>query len=268
MIAGLGSTVSNRTIRIVLIAVAAGACAFAQQPTATPPLPVQAQPETRQITIEQRSTPPAPGSQPDGAAIFQERCSKCHGDHGQGISVPSGIAGPALLAVHDPGDVLSAMEIGPSHMPRFAYVLSVPEMEAVANYVTQHLATIPPMQGDLGEGGELFRAYCAPCHRTAVRGGVMVFTGVNAPDISDKSPAVVAGAIRWGPGPMPAFPPSVLNDKELWSIVDYIKVAQHPPSPGGSALHWDGPVAEGFVAWVTLFILIVVVGWIERGGKG
>ncbi len=178
------------------------------------------------------------------------------------------IAGPSLQAEHNPGDVLAAMEIGPSHMPRFSYVLSVAQMHSVADFVTQQLAVIPLAKGDIGEGGKAFRIYCAPCHRTAVRGGVLAFAGTNAPALTDKSAALIAGAVRWGPGPMPSFPQSVINDQQLNSIVEYVKFVQNPPSPGGSPLNWYGPVAEGFVAWVAMFGLIVLVGWIEKGGKG
>jgi len=46
---------------------------------------------------------------------------------------------------------------------------------------------LPLTQGDLGEGGKLFRVYCASCHRTAVRGGALAFTGRNAPALTNKS---------------------------------------------------------------------------------
>jgi ubiquinol-cytochrome c reductase cytochrome c subunit len=205
---------------------------------------------------------------PDGQAIFLRHCAKCHGEHGEGISARVTIAGPNLQAEHDHGDVMTAMEVGPSHMPSFAYVLSVPEMRAVADYVTQKIAVIPLTGGDLSQGGKLFREECAPCHRTAVRGGALAFVGTNAPDLAHTSAAIVAGTIRWGPGPMPEFPASVLTDEQVASIVDYVKLIQHPPSPGGSPLHWYGPVAEGFVAWVVVFGLMFIAGWIERGGKG
>jgi ubiquinol-cytochrome c reductase cytochrome c subunit len=164
--------------------------------------------------------------------------------------------------------VMAAMEIGPSHMPQFPYVLSVPEMRAVAGYVTQDLATISLAGGDLNEGGHLFRIYCSACHTAAARGGALAFTGVNAPDIAGKSAAIIAGAIRWGPGPMPPFPASVINDQQLDSIVEYVRFLRQPPSPGGTPLHWLGPVAEGFVAWIVMFGLVMVSGWIEKGGKG
>jgi len=210
----------------------------------------------------------AQNSAANGAIIFSQRCAKCHGEIGQGISTVITIAGPNIQAEHDHGAVMTAMEVGPSHMPSFAYVLSVEEMRSVADYVTQQLAVIPLNRGNLGDGGRLFRVYCATCHRTAVRGGALAFTGVNAPALTDKSPALIAGAIRWGPGPMPSFPASVVDDQQLASIVEYVKFVQHPPSPGGSSLNWYGPVAEGLVAWLVVFGVIAVTGWIEKGGKG
>lgn len=207
-------------------------------------------------------------SPPSGEALFQERCVKCHGDKGQGVSALVTIAGPPLIAVHDRGLVLTAMEVGPGHMPKFADVLSVDEMQAIAGYVTQTLAVMPLQGGDIGQGGELFRNNCAPCHRTAVRGGALAFAGTNAPPLTNVSPAIIAGTIRRAPGPMPSFPPSVLTDEQVASIVEYVKFVQHPPSPGGSPLNWYGPVAEGFVAWVAMFALIAVTGWIEKGEEG
>lgn len=204
----------------------------------------------------------------DGQAVFSQRCAKCHGPKGEGISSVTTIAGPCLQAEHNPGDVMMAMEIGPSHMPRFSELLSVEQMHAVADYVTRQLAVIPLAHGDIGSGGTLFRENCAPCHRTAVRGGALAFTSLNAPALTNKSRAIVAGAIRWGPGPMPAFPPSVFTPQQVDSIVDYVAFVQHPPNPGGNPLNWYGPVAEGFVAWICLFGTIAIVGWIEKGGKG
>ncbi len=205
---------------------------------------------------------------PHGGAIFAQRCSKCHGDEGQGIAAAVTIAGPSLKAEHDLGKVMTAVEWGPSHMPAFSRVLSSSEIHAVSYYVTTQLATIPLAGGDIGEGGKLFRAYCATCHRTAVRGGVLAFAGRNVPALTDKSAALIAGAIRWGPGTMPAFPPAALDDHQLASVVDYVRFVQHPPDPGGSPMKYYGPVSEGYAAGAVLLILIGITGWIELGGKG
>ena len=210
----------------------------------------------------------ARGNAPDGAAIFSQRCSYCHGDRGQGLAAAVTIAGPSLQAEHDLGNVMTAVESGPSHMPAFSRVLTAQQIQAVSHYVTANLAVIPLTQGNIGEGGKLFRTNCAACHRTAVHGGVLAFAGRNAPELTDKSAALIAGAIRWGPGTMPAFPRAVLSDEQLASTVDYIRFVQHPPNPGGIPLKEVGPVAEGGLAALAALFVIGIAGWIERGGKG
>ncbi len=210
----------------------------------------------------------AVGASSDGGAIFSQRCSECHGDQGQGIAAAVSIAGPSLKAEHDLGHVMTAVETGPSHMPAFSRLLTGQQIRAVSGYVTNNLAVIPLGHGDIGEGGKLFRMYCATCHRTAVRGGVLAFAGRNAPSLTDKSPELIAGAIRWGPGTMPAFPKTVLNDEQLDSTVDYVRFVEHPPSPGGTPLKEIGPVAEGGFAAVIALLVIGIAGWIERGGRG
>lgn len=153
-------------------------------------------------------------------------------------------------------------------MPVMSYILSVQQANSVAGYVVNHLAVIPLSGGNLSQGERLFQIYCAACHRTAVRGGALTFTGVNAPDLTKKSAALIAGAIRWGPGPMPKFPPSVLTDQQVASVTEYVRFVQHPPHPGGTPLRYIGPVAEGVVAWIVLFLLIAATTWIEKGDKG
>lgn len=218
----------------------------------------------RQTTTQQTTTDPIER----GRVIFSRRCAECHGDHGQGVSAIVSIAGPSLLAEHDPGQVMTAVEVGPEHMPSFAWTMSVEDMRDVSQFVAQRIAVIPLTGGNLSEGGVLFRTYCSTCHRTAVRGGALAFDGVNAPNLAHQSKAIVAGAIRWGPGPMPAFPASVLTDQQVASITDYVSYVQHPPSPGGSPLKWIGPVAEGCVAWIVVFGIVAATMWIERGGRG
>lgn len=205
---------------------------------------------------------------PDGKQIFAQYCAKCHGERGQGVSAAMTFAGPSLQAEHNPGNVMTALEVGPEHMPRFEYVLSGDQMRAVSQYVVQKLAVIPLNGGNVSEGGELYRSHCASCHRTDVRGGALGYVGTNAPPLVDKSPALIAGAIRWGPGPMPPFPPSVLSDQQVASIVDYIQTVKHPPNPGGNPLRWYGPTSEGFAAWVMVLIVILFTIWAEWGGKG
>lgn len=221
-------------------------------------------PLTFQVALCQQ----AGGTPPEGAAIFSQHCAKCHGAMGQGQTALVSLVAPSLQAEHNPGWVMKAVETGPSHMPSFARILSVEDMRTVSYYVTQHIATIPLTGGDLSEGGTLFRSYCAPCHRTAARGGALAFTRANAPSLAHKSRALIAGTIRSGAGPMPSFPPNQISDQQVASIVDYVAYIQNPPNPGGTPIGYYGPVAEGFFMWLGLLVLVIFTFWIERGGKG
>jgi ubiquinol-cytochrome c reductase cytochrome c subunit len=263
--------------RLSLLMAVVSTFAFAQAPEVRPqtvPLQHPAQPQESSQSAPGQTNPTVSQNQniatgtADPQAIFKQRCAKCHGERGEGVSGVVGIAGPNIQAEHNPGVVIMALEVGPSHMPSFAQLLTIDQMRALADYVTQKLAVIPLTGGDIGEGGRLFRRYCAPCHSSAARGGALVFTGSNAPDLSTKSAALIAGAIRWGPGPMPSFPPSVFNDQQLNSIVKYVEFVQQPPAPGGSPMGWYGTVAEGFAGWMIVFGLLGITMWIEWGGKG
>lgn len=203
-----------------------------------------------------------------GQAVFAARCAVCHGDQGQGVSARVTIAGPSLRAEHDVDAVVANVRDGRGVMPSFSRILSEQDIDGVARYITGTLANIPLTGGNLSEGGILFRTHCAACHRTAVRGGALVLVQTNAPALNTRSAAVIAGAIRSGPGPMPAFPPAIMSDQQLASIVDYVKFVQHPPSPGGNPLHWYGPVVEGLVACAIVCALATLAMWIEKGGNG
>lgn len=256
---------ATRVVFLIILVCQVSPCQLARNSSAVS--------DAKTAPTKHSSANPPPGAReqaapPNGQAIFFERCAKCHGIKGEGVSGVVGIGGPNIQAEHQSGDVIAAMEIGPSHMPRFSYLLSLAEMRAVADYVSQQIAVIPLEGGDLKDGGKLFRVYCAPCHQSAVRGGALVFDGINAPALTGKSAAIVGGAVRWGPGPMPAFPPSVIDDQQLASIVKYVELVQQPPAPSATAMNWFGPVAEGFAAWVVLFSLVGVTVWIEWGGKG
>jgi len=203
-----------------------------------------------------------------GQAVFAARCAVCHGDRGQGISARVSIAGPSLQAEHNIDAVISVVRRGRGVMPTFSRVLSTQDIDDVSRYLTGRLAIIPLGGGKLSEGGILFRTQCAACHRTAVRGGALALVQTNAPALTRQSTAVIAGAIRSGPGPMPAFPRALISDQQLASIVDYVQFVQHPPNPGGNPLHWYGPVVEGLVACIFVGVLIAIAMWIEKGGLG
>lgn len=220
------------------------------------------------IFIASSTAAQQPAAEVPGQAIFASRCAVCHGDRGQGVSARVSIAGPSLRAEHEINTVISVVRSGRGVMPTFGRVLGARDIEDVSHYITGQLADIPLSGGNLSEGGILFRTHCAACHRTAVRGGALALVQTNAPALTHQSAAVIAGAIRSGPGPMPVFPSSLISDQQLASIVDYVQFVQHPPSPGGNPLQWYGPVVEGLVACIIVCALITITLWIEKGGQG
>ena len=58
--------------------------------------------------------------------------------------------------------------------------------------------------GDLADGGELFRTNCASCHNFAGAGGALTY-GKYAPPLDEASARVIYSAMQAGPESMPRF---------------------------------------------------------------
>jgi ubiquinol-cytochrome c reductase cytochrome c subunit len=101
--------------------------------------------------------------------------------------------------------------------------------------------------GDLSGGGELYRANCATCHQAAGIGGALSY-GNHAPALDDATPVQVVEAMRIGPGQMPVFDQSVINEPDARDIAAYVRYLRAPDDRGGLSLGRSGPFGEGFVA--------------------
>jgi ubiquinol-cytochrome c reductase cytochrome c subunit len=102
---------------------------------------------------------------------------------------------------------------------------------------------------DLAAGGELYRLNCSACHQMAGSGGALAY-GTIGPDLYSATPRETVEAMRTGPGSMPVFPRSVLDDDQARNVSAYVSYLQQPADRGGANLGHIGPVAEGLVAWV------------------
>jgi len=119
-------------------------------------------------------------------------------------------------------------------------------------------------EGNIAEGGELFRLQCAACHAWAGDGGALVRR--SAPRLHEATPTQIAEAIRVGPGQMPAFGTAALTDEQVDSVVAYVRYLNSPDDRGGNPLWHLGPVSEGALALVAVAALMLFVRWIgERG---
>jgi ubiquinol-cytochrome c reductase cytochrome c subunit len=121
--------------------------------------------------------------------------------------------------------------------------------------------------GNIAEGGELFRTNCAMCHNFAGQGGALT-QGKYAPTLMGVEPRHIYEAMITGPQSMPVFSDKVITPEEKLSIIKWLKAAEKEPANGGASLGRVGPVTEGLLAW-TLGIgaLIGVAVWLASKAK-
>jgi ubiquinol-cytochrome c reductase cytochrome c subunit len=213
----------------------------------------------------------------EGREIFLRGCSSCHGLNAEGGSIA-----PSLIGV---GAASVDFQVATGRMPmadmsqqamRKAPVYNDEEVAALAAYVSS-LAPGPEIpsedmlnyerDGEVAEGGELFRTNCAMCHNFAGQGGALT-QGKYAPSVMGVKPVHIYEAMITGPQSMPVFSDKTLTPKEKLSIIKWIKAAEREPQLGGVALGRVGPVTEGLLVWTLgLGLLIGIAVWLAAKAK-
>jgi ubiquinol-cytochrome c reductase cytochrome c subunit len=202
--------------------------------------------------------------------LYVTGCSSCHGIEGEGTEQAPSLenAGEAGTYYYLETGRMPMTDVN-SQPRRKDPAYSPEEIELLVEYVAAFgdgppIPDIDVEDGDLAEGGELFRENCAPCHAAAGIGGALSY-GRAAPGLHESDPEVIASAMRYGPGQMPRFDEEVFDDEEVASIVRYARYLDSPETPGGAPLGGAGPIPEGFVAWVLgIGSLLLAVFWIGR----
>jgi len=121
--------------------------------------------------------------------------------------------------------------------------------------------------GNVAQGGELFRTNCAMCHNFAGQGGALT-QGKYAPTLMGVEAKHIYEAMVTGPQSMPVFSDKTITPAEKLSIIKWIKSVQDEPQQGGISLGRVGPVTEGLFGWlVGLGILIGVAVWLASKAK-
>jgi quinol---cytochrome-c reductase cytochrome c subunit len=221
----------------------------------------------------------APGQEGDddqpaeGRELYLTGCSSCHGPDGGGVDAPSGERGPSIIEAGEAGAYyylstgrmpLASSEEQPTRKDP-AY--SPEEIDALVAYIASlddgpELPEVDARQGDLDEGGVIYRANCQACHSASGSGGALSY-GRAAPRLSEATPTQVGAAVRSGPGQMPVFGPEVITDEQLDDLARYVEYIQDPADPGGIPIGRTGPIPEGFVAWlIAIPALLALVAWI------
>jgi ubiquinol-cytochrome c reductase cytochrome c subunit len=206
----------------------------------------------------------------DGARIYGERCSSCHG-----LSLHGTSDGPPLLGV-GAGYVDFMLRTGrmPAAVPtgqplHERALLDDTQIRAVVTYVVHAgggSAALPVVRlGNAVHGRTAFVNNCQACHGVSGRGASVGYAEV-APSLLQATPQEIAEAIRAGPGVMPRFGHDTIDDTTVDDVVAYVALLkQRDPRIGfgGFQIGEIGPVAEGFVGWaVGLGVLLLMCRWI------
>ena len=227
--------------------------------------PAAMSPEARSVQIE------------EGRQIFLKGCSSCHGLNAEGSDIAPSLIGVGAASVDfqvATGRMpMADMSVQAMRKPR---VYNEEQTAALAAYVAS-LAPGPAIpteemlnyerDGNIAEGGELFRTNCAMCHNFAGQGGALT-QGKYAPSLMGVEPVHIYEAMITGPQAMPVFSDKTLTPEEKLSIIKWIKAAENEPAQGGMALGRVGPVTEGLFGWVAgLGLLIGFAVWLASKAK-
>lgn len=203
-----------------------------------------------------------------GRELYLQGCSTCHG-----LGLQGGAGGPSLIGV---GSSAVVFQVESGRMPLYAGTIQAPrkkakyttaEIDQLAAFVGVHGGgpSLPAgnlNDGNLQEGGDLFRTNCASCHNFAGSGGALTY-GKYAPPLTEASARVIYAAMQTGPENMPRFSDNTLTPDEKKAVVRYVQFITKAPQPGGNALGRYGPVPEGLVMWlVGLTALVGITLWI------
>jgi ubiquinol-cytochrome c reductase cytochrome c subunit len=201
----------------------------------------------------------------EGQALFAANCATCHGMNAEGTK-----DGPSL---HGVGAASVDFQVATGRMP-LAFQgpqgaqkppqFTAEQTLALAEYVAS-LAPGPAIpddryltgEGDIANGGVLFRVNCAMCHNVAGAGGALT-EGKYAPGLHGVEAVHIYEAMITGPQNMPVFNDANITPDEKADIISYLKYMEANPSPGGYGLGSIGPVSEGLFIWI--FGLGAIVG--------
>jgi ubiquinol-cytochrome c reductase cytochrome c subunit len=212
---------------------------------------------------------PANSAETAGQAIYNRTCITCHGANLEGVPE----RGPSLIGV---GEAAVYFQVHTGRMPLAQQgaeavekppVLSEKEIDQLMAFVQAHGAgpTIPSgdlRDGDLAEGGELFRLNCASCHNFVGEGGALS-SGKSAPSLHNADDLTIYTAMLTGPENMPVFGDNQLTPDQKRSIITYVQTIKADANPGGAGIGRIGPVSEGLVIWVVgIGVMMFGVFWI------
>lgn len=204
-----------------------------------------------------------------GEQLYNQGCITCHGRNLQGVED----RGPSLIGT---GEAAVYFQLSTGRMPaarQEAQITRKPpkysdeEIDQIAAFIQANgggpqLPSGDLSDGDIAEGGELFRLNCAQCHSFSGQGGALS-SGKSAPNLEEATDQQIYAAMLSGPQNMPVYADGQISDDEKRAIIAYINTLNETKDPGGSGLGRLGPVPEGLVVWVVgIGALMIGIMWI------
>ena len=206
----------------------------------------------------------------EGRRLFITSCSSCHGLNAEGSTDGPSLIGAGAAAVDfQVGTGRMPAQSPDAQMPRKKVVFTQAQIEQLAAYVAS-LGPGPAIptedqyaaDGDIQEGGEIFRTNCASCHNFAGNGGALT-QGKYAVSLSNTSPKHLYEAMLTGPQSMPVFNDEALSPEQKKAVITFLVNLRNEGDPGGYAIGRIGPVTEGIFLWVVgIGALIGVTIWL------
>jgi cytochrome c oxidase cbb3-type subunit 3 len=194
----------------------------------------------------------AAGSAPDGARLYADNCSACHGTDGHGgVGVP--LALPSFLSSVDDLYLTKTIRLGRPGRVMSAFTrLSDAEVDAIVahlrhwpNQKPPKVQSREPIRGDVTRGSQLFATHCTACHGEHGEGGHGTGVTMSRP----RSAPILAPALN-NPGflaaasdtlikdtlmqgregtPMVSFLKQGLTEKDVNDVVAYVRHFQSSP---------------------------------------
>lgn len=182
--------------------------------------------------------PPSPGTAADGAAIYQRRCSVCHGEQGNGQSrATRSLALPPRDFTAEESRLrltrqymIAVVRDGRPSTPMVGRktILTQAEIEAVVDFI--RTAFLAPEPGSTrAEGYSIYRKTCAGCHGERGRGittgsahasmHAPLRAGGSTPKLSEVAKAVQREPHGRGMVRLP------LSESEIQAVAEYVSTA-------------------------------------------
>lgn len=176
----------------------------------------------------------------DGAALYHDFCSVCHGDKGDGVSHAMQGLVPPPRDFTSPKSSIELTEDRISYaireglpgtaMTAWKSRLSEEQIQAITQYVRQAFLR-PATVASAPVGGQIYADYCSVCHGDTGQGAVWATSGLNPPPVNFTLPQTQASldrkrmikSVAYGrPETAMTGWKNRLSDEQIEIVVDYV----------------------------------------------